>query len=72
MKTPRPHQLRPTKCNAYQLAKVGVELVSKHNLTLRCDYCGTMWSPLLKEGVKLPRAYWQCPACRSFERSYSV
>ena len=52
---------RPKRCNESQLALVGIELVSAHNLDFRCMKCGCQFSPMLQEGGRLPRGYWKCP-----------
>lgn len=43
------------------LEKVGVELVSKEQVQLRCMQCGQSWSPNLKTAGRLPRGWWKCP-----------
>ena len=52
---------RPRRCNAPQLAKVGVEIIDEHQLHLSCTRCGQVWSPMQCAGGSLPRGYWKCP-----------
>ena len=54
-------QLRPHRFNERQLAKVGVRIVSLHNLILACESCRQAWSPMLRRGGKMPAGYWKCP-----------
>lgn len=42
------------------LDKVGVTLVNFSNVTLQCDNCGQIWSPILRSEGRLPRGYWKC------------
>ncbi len=46
-----------------ELHKRGDELISDgvSNITFQCKLCGTIHSPNLQEGGKLPRGYWVCP-----------
>lgn len=43
------------------LRRVGVELVSRSRVWLRCVECGGVWSPNLRRGGRLPRGWWKCP-----------
>jgi hypothetical protein len=52
---------RPKKCTARELKKAGVTLVNAHQLHLRCDTCGRLWSPMIGTGGKIAKNYWQCP-----------
>ena len=52
---------RPMMCNAQELDKFGVDLVSESTVTLRCQTCGAVWSPNLQPGARLPKNYWKCP-----------
>ena len=45
-----------------ELSRLGVSLVDRQNVTLRCNVCGETWSPQLDANGKLPFDYWQCPA----------
>jgi hypothetical protein len=44
-----------------KLKRKHVTLVDESNLTFKCDKCGAVWSPNLREDGKLPRGYWRCP-----------
>jgi hypothetical protein len=44
-----------------QLARLGVQILNRHDLLLECMSCGTTWSPTLTHDGKLPPYYWQCP-----------
>jgi hypothetical protein len=49
---------RPTTS---QLKKVGVTILdSNSSFFLRCDQCGSVWSPNIQPGGHLPRDYWKC------------
>jgi len=56
-----PELRRPRQYNETQLSKVGVEVLDRTHVHLRCKVCGTTWSPNLRTGGKLPRGYWKCP-----------
>jgi hypothetical protein len=51
-----PHHLTGAK-----LAKLGVEILNRYDLLLRCRICAAEWTPALKPDGSLPRGYWQCP-----------
>jgi hypothetical protein len=55
--------LRPKRCNASQLAKVGVERDrSRPGIALRCKACAMQWGVVRDNGyAPLPRGYWKCP-----------
>jgi hypothetical protein len=53
--------VRPKRLTPGELKKVGVNLLDKGNIRLKCERCGMEWSPNLKEGGKLPGNYWRCP-----------
>lgn len=44
-----------------QLAMMGIALVNRNNLSLRCVTCGEIWAPQLDSTGKLPFDYWLCP-----------
>jgi len=44
------------------LAALGVSLLDRKNLLLRCNKCGETWEPQLDASGKLPFDYWLCPA----------
>ena len=45
-----------------QLTKLGVQLVDRNELSLRCLACGHIWAPQLDCDGKLGFTYWLCPA----------
>lgn len=45
----------------WKLNKVGVELLDRSRMVLRCRECGQRWSPNVQPGGRLPRGYWRCP-----------
>ena len=48
------------------LARVGVELINRSSVSLRCESCGQVWSPNLRRGGAMPRGWWRCPnACNA-------
>jgi hypothetical protein len=57
----RARRMRPSRCTAGQLRRVGVNLVDEHRLMLGCEECGQRWSPNILGGGKMPRGYWKCP-----------
>lgn len=50
----------PRRFSAPELARVGVEILNRHRLLLRCAVCGSVWSPNVRSGGRLPRGYWRC------------
>ena len=44
-----------------ELSELGVQLVNRTNLVLRCTECGETWAPQLDSDGKLPFDYWVCP-----------
>jgi len=42
------------------LARVGVDIVDRDSLMLRCRKCGAAWSVLSQPNGELPAGYWQC------------
>jgi hypothetical protein len=53
--------LRPRRFSDSELKLVKVEIVDASRVILRCVQCGSAWSPMLRSGGRLPRAYWKCP-----------
>jgi hypothetical protein len=45
-----------------EFSELGVRLVNRTDLVLRCDQCGETWAPQLDSAGKLPFDYWVCPA----------
>ena len=44
-----------------QLARLGIELLNKYDLLLRCVTCGETWTPHTDSHGKLAAGYWACP-----------
>jgi hypothetical protein len=38
-----------------------VTILDAADVWLRCDHCGSVWSPNLRTGGRLPRRWWACP-----------
>jgi hypothetical protein len=53
--------VRPERPTARQLAKVGVEIMDRNRIWLRCSNCSTVWSPTIHRSGKMSRGYWKCP-----------
>ncbi len=59
--TPMTHHEDPRRLSGVQLALLGVELMNRYDLLLRCVTCGETWTaPLDREGKLMP-GYWICP-----------
>jgi len=58
---PMSAKAKPSRLTDGQMKKVGVTITSKHNTALRCDSCGSVWSPNIQPGGRLPSGYWKCP-----------
>jgi|APLak6261661892_1056031.scaffolds.fasta_scaffold125103_1 hypothetical protein len=43
------------------LKRVGVDVLSLTNLSLRCKECGGVWSPNLGPKGRVGRGSWVCP-----------
>ncbi len=43
------------------LESVGVQLLDKFRVKLRCAKCGMIWSPVPCPEVRLPDGWWICP-----------
>jgi hypothetical protein len=50
----------PRRMSSVQLARLGIEVLNKHALLLRCMTCGETWSPQLDRNGMLTAGYWQC------------
>jgi len=48
------------KYNSNSLYWVGVEILDKDRVHLRCMICGQVWSPSIRPGGRLPRGWWKC------------
>jgi hypothetical protein len=44
-----------------ELDSLGIAIVDKRDLILRCKACGQTWVPALDANGKLPFDYWLCP-----------
>lgn len=51
----------PNRYSEKELKKVGVEIINKDSVRLKCTKCNATWSPNLQEGGRLPKGYWKCP-----------
>ena len=51
----------PRHMSAVQLARLGVEVLNKYDLLLKCVTCGQTWSPQVDRKGRLAAGYWQCP-----------
>jgi hypothetical protein len=51
----------PRKMSGVQLARLGVEILNKHDLVLQCANCGEIWTPQQNRDGKLAAGYWICP-----------
>lgn len=51
----------PRRMSAVQLTRLGVELLNRYDLVLKCMVCGETWSPHLDHKQRLAAAYWHCP-----------
>lgn len=43
-----------------QLSRLGIDILDKHDLLLRCRSCNETWRPKPGKGL-LPAGYWICP-----------
>jgi hypothetical protein len=56
-----------------ECSELGIRLVNRMDLVLRCHHCGETWAPQLDAGGKLPFDYWVCPArCNAARASRST
>jgi len=46
--------IRPKRFTPGELKKVGVRIVDKNKVHLKCEICGSVWSPNLLSGGRLP------------------
>ena len=44
------------------LATVGVSILNKYRVRLRCQNCGRVWMPVPCPEVRLPDGWWICPS----------
>ncbi len=45
-----------------ELSDLGIQLVNRADVILKCVGCGEAWTPQLDSDGKLPFDYWICPA----------
>jgi len=45
-----------------ELARLGVRLINRQDLTLQCAACMETWPPQLDSNGKLTFDFWVCPA----------
>jgi hypothetical protein len=58
----QPKSRGPRSTSESDLKKVGVTVVNPNNFALRCDACGSGWSPNFpSHGKRFHRGYWKCP-----------
>jgi hypothetical protein len=38
------------------------KILDERTVRLQCESCGQVWSPSLRSGRRLPRAWWRCPS----------
>lgn len=51
----------PRRMSAVQLARLGVEVLNRYDLVLKCVSCGESWSPKIDAKGRLGAGYWRCP-----------
>lgn len=50
-----------------QMARVGVDILNRDRVYLKCQTCGAEWSLNVKPGGLLPKNYWICEnGCNDF------
>ena len=47
--------------SASKLEALGVQLLNRYDLDLKCENCGETWAPTLLPDGRLPLAFWKCP-----------
>ena len=52
---------RPRRWSNTELNRVGVEVVDPHCGSFLCQECGSVWSPDIQTGGRMPRGWWRCP-----------
>lgn len=57
----RTHRVGARRFSAKELAKVEVSIHCDRNPFLECESCGSIWTPILRSGGRMPRGYWKCP-----------
>ena len=45
-----------------QLAQLGITVLDRQDVRLRCNACGLAWRPEVDFSGHLPFDYWVCPA----------
>jgi hypothetical protein len=53
--------VEPRRLSGPQLARLGVEILNKYDLFLKCMSCGEVWTPQLEADGSLKRGGWRCP-----------
>ncbi|HBY61887.1 MAG TPA: hypothetical protein DEH78_18870 [Solibacterales bacterium] len=51
----------PRRMSGVQLARLGVQILNKYDLSLQCMSCGEVWSPPAGREGALATGYWVCP-----------
>ena len=51
----------PRRMSGVQLARLGVQILNKYDLSLKCVTCGEIWSPQADRDGRLAAGYWICP-----------
>jgi len=54
-----------------EFAALGIRLVNRTDVVLKCVKCGEAWAPQLDSDGKLPFDYWVCPVRCNAERAKS-
>jgi len=59
--------LRPKRFSERELSRVGIRIVDKNQVWLRCVHCGEMFLARRDADGHLPQGYWKCPnGCNEF------
>lgn len=53
--------VRPKRFSERELSRVGIRIVDKTNVWLRCVQCGEMFFARRGADGYLPQGYWRCP-----------
>jgi hypothetical protein len=51
----------PRRMSGVQLARLGVQILNRYDLVLKCVTCGETWSPQVDRKGALVAGYWCCP-----------
>jgi hypothetical protein len=51
----------PRRMSHVQLARLGIDVLNRYDLLLKCINCGETWSPHPDAHSRLPAGYWICP-----------